>query len=475
MDCDFQDRVGMSCKLCCFVVISVACLCMLAGCTAPQHAEKVDHAMVSRSERKLDSQAISLFSTLDAHYKDQLYCFLTEVLDHNPDVNSLRASLAAAQQLVPVVAAAQQPQVQLSATALREKSPLDYSLQDTRALGVEASWTLDIWGQISDEKAVAKLSVLQQQQTLRWSSRLLVAQAIDLWLTHIALHNQSELLAQMEQAQSRIVSVAERYYVAGVLNFEVLLAERQFHSSVVQDQQTLDQEIKSNLHALNTLRGNHPTTPVLVDFPNVLVLPIELPQAVSADVLINRPDILSAYTELQLFDRQTRAAHKALLPQLTLTGTASKESVTFPKALDETVLWQLVGGITQPIWRGGELRARARAAVFEAESAWWRYQQVVAQALQELEDTLIQQRSEYQKIRLQQDVVARQSQVQRIRGQQYLQGDAGVIDHLQANLQRLQAEMQLLQQQWRYLHLQVTLALVLGAPLEQLGGDFNVS
>ena len=271
MDCDFQDRVGMSCKLCCFVVISVACLCMLAGCTAPQHAEKVDHAMVSRSERKLDSLAMSLFSTLDGHFKDQLYSFLTEVLDHNPDLNSLRASLAAAQQFVQEVAAAQQPQVQLSATALREKSPLDHSLQDTRALGVEASWTLDIWGQIGDEKAVAKLSVLQQQQTLRWSSRLLVAQAIDLWLKHIALHNQSELLELMEQAQSRIVSVTERYYVAGVLNFEVLLAERQAHSALVQDQQTLDQEIKSNLHALNTLRGNHPTNRLLKKPQNAII------------------------------------------------------------------------------------------------------------------------------------------------------------------------------------------------------------
>lgn len=471
----FQDRSELCYKHWRFVVTSIACSCMLSGCAVPQLADRVDHTMVTLSEQTVDSPAMPLFSNLSGYYKDQLHCFLTEVLDHNPDLNSLRASLAAAQQLVREITAEQLPQVQLSATALRENSPFDYSLLDARALRVEASWTLDIWSQIGDEKTAAKLSVVQQRQTLRWSSRLLVAQAMDLWLTHIALHSQSELLAQMEQAQSRIVSVAERHYVAGVLNFEVLLTEQQSYAALLQDQQALDQEIKYSLHALNTLRGHHPTKTVLVDFPNVLVLPIELPHAVSADALINRPDILSAYNELQLFDRQTRVAHKALLPQLTLTGTASKESVTFPKALDETVLWQLVGGITQPLWRGGELRARARAAAFEAESAWWRYQQVVVQALQEVEDTLTEQRSEYQKIRLQQDIVVRQSQVQRIRGQQYQQGNAGVIDHLQAKLQRLQAETQLLQQQWRYLQLQVTLALVLGEPLEQLGRDFNVS
>lgn len=471
----FRDGAGLFCKLWRVCLLSVACLCMVAGCAAPQHAKKINHAMVARSDQKLDRQTMSLFSKLDGHYKDQLYRYLVSVLHHNPDLNSLRASLAAVQQLVPVVAAAQQPQVQLSATALREKSPLDHSLQNTQALGLEASWTLDIWGQIGDEKAVAKLSVLQQQQTLRWSSRLLVAQAIDLWLALIALHNQRQLLTQMEQTQSRIVRISEHHYVAGVIDFEMLLTEQQSHSALVQDQQTLAQKIDSTLHALNTLRGTHPTNSVLVDFPKVLVLPIELPHAVSAEALINRPDILSAYTELQLFDRQTRAAHKALLPQITLTGTASKEAATFPNVLDETVLWQLLGGITQPIWRGGELRARARAAAFEAESAWWRYQQVVIQALQEVEDTLLQQRSEYQKIRLQQHVVARQLQVQRIRGQQYQQGDTGVIDHLQANLQRLQTETQLLQQQWRYLQLQVTLALVLGEPLEQLGSDLNVS
>ena len=77
----FRDRVGVYCKLWRFFAISVACLCMLAGCTVPQHAERVDHAMVARSERKLGSQAMSLFSTLDGHYNDQLYSFLTEVLD----------------------------------------------------------------------------------------------------------------------------------------------------------------------------------------------------------------------------------------------------------------------------------------------------------------------------------------------------------------------------------------------------------
>jgi outer membrane protein TolC len=78
-----------------------------------------------------------------------------------------------------------------------------------------------------------------------------------------------------------------------------------------------------------------------------------------------------------------------MLPQLTLSGAYGGESLTFASLLTPgSNTWNIAAGITQPLFEGGTLRARRRAAIDTYEQSSAQYRLVVLQAFQNVADTL---------------------------------------------------------------------------------------
>jgi outer membrane protein TolC len=78
-----------------------------------------------------------------------------------------------------------------------------------------------------------------------------------------------------------------------------------------------------------------------------------------------------------------------LLPQLNLTGSIGTESVTSGGLFGPgTGTWSAGASLLQPLFHGGELRYKRRAAVADLERADALYRQTVLAALQEVADAL---------------------------------------------------------------------------------------
>jgi NodT family efflux transporter outer membrane factor (OMF) lipoprotein len=116
-----------------------------------------------------------------------------------------------------------------------------------------------------------------------------------------------------------------------------------------------------------------------------LVLPSEIPVAVPSSLARQRPDIQASEALLQQASANVGVATANLYPQLTLTAAAGPEGL---KLSDMTNVWSVGAGLAQPLFHGGQLRAKKRAAEAAYQASLAMYQQTVLQGLQQVADTL---------------------------------------------------------------------------------------
>ncbi len=445
----------------------------LAACSAPQHAPQVNQQMIEQIARVLDESGLRSFELLDAAAQPALMAYIRAVLAHNPDLQSIRATISATGHLVDTVAAQRRPQLSVALKASRDKASFAATPNNLIQLTSDISWSLDLWGRIADHKAAAELTLLQQRQMLQWASRTLVARALDTWIVSAILQQQIIHLTAQKKLQAAVSEIAQQQYQSGLSSYEAWLEQQNISKLLATSYQNMLHQQRKIVFLMNSLRGKPPNDPVDTYYVGSNRLLVPLPANISALALLNRPDILSAFTQIEILDKQTKAAYKALLPQITLTGQVSKTASSINEAFGETTLWTLVGGLSQPILNGGDLRARARSASSAAKSAFWRYQHVVLQALQEVETVLSHAQALHADVEHQQARLSNQRQLHQIHLQQYRRGDRSVNDFLQSNILLLDTEIQLLNLQSLYLSNRVALALAIGEPLERISDKFT--
>ena len=102
-----------------------------------------------------------------------------------------------------------------------------------------------------------------------------------------------------------------------------------------------------------------------------------------------QPDILAAGAQLHAARAAVGIAVSQEYPSITLSGDLTREALTAAGLFhDFERVWSAAGGLTQPLFQGGALRAQTRAArdLYLAQAAT--YRQVVLEALAQLADGL---------------------------------------------------------------------------------------
>ncbi|MDO6804998.1 TolC family protein, partial [Wenyingzhuangia sp. 1_MG-2023] len=96
--------------------------------------------------------------------------------------------------------------------------------------------------------------------------------------------------------------------------------------------------------------------PIPADYPAVLLPLVELPE----QTLARRPDLQAAWQALQAADLRTQVAYKDMLPSLSISAALSDTATSPSSSLLTDPVWSLLGQLTAPLFRGGELKAAAR-------------------------------------------------------------------------------------------------------------------
>jgi NodT family efflux transporter outer membrane factor (OMF) lipoprotein len=127
--------------------------------------------------------------------------------------------------------------------------------------------------------------------------------------------------------------------------------------------------------------------PVPLDLDG-LTLPETLPLSLPSDLARQRPDIRAAEAVWHRACANLGVATADLYPQITLSGSLGAQRTNMGDLLETANVWSLGGGLMQPIFHGGALRARKRAAAAAYDEAGAAYRETVLRGLQEVADTL---------------------------------------------------------------------------------------
>jgi NodT family efflux transporter outer membrane factor (OMF) lipoprotein len=208
---------------------------------------------------------------------------------------------------------------------------------------------------------------------------------------------------QMASIREQIVATHE---IIALDEKELDLVQRQFQvgsrarADVLQQQSNLasvratlpalQQQLSVADHQLAVLVGRfpHDSDPVEFELSN-LKLPQDLPVSLPSALVAQRPDIKAQEMVMRQANAQVGVATANMLPQLTLQGSSGDQAALFRQVISSSAsIWSIAGNLTQPIFEGGTLRAKRRAAIAAYDQAAAQYQQTVLNAFENVADSL---------------------------------------------------------------------------------------
>lgn len=370
---------------------------------------------------------------------------LNELIDaaisNYPDIAAQQAALRAAIEEVRAQRGTLFPQVQGVGEAIREKVSgasiepgFPSFITNVFQAHVDVSYAFDLFG--GERRALERLQAQALMQNFRLEASYLTlttnvaATAIHIAAVHDAIAATEEII-QVEERQLRII---ERKVALGSQTRADVLQQQAILDSSRAMLPTLRQELMAAEHELAVLTGVAPqdAAPVQLTLSD-LTMPEELPISLPSALTQQRPDIRAQEAVVHQAGAAIGVATADLLPQLTLRGSYGAESLRFGNLLSPGAsIWNVSAGITQPLFAGGTLRARRRAAIDTYEQTKAQYRLVVLHAFQDVADTLNALENDAQASEAQSDALtAAQAGVELIR-KQYDDGAANYVSLLTA-------------------------------------------
>lgn len=255
---------------------------------------------------------------------------------------------------------------------------------------VNVSYAFDVVGGFKRELEGLQAQVDYERFQVEATYLTLTSNIVSAAIREAALRAQIDATHEVLDAQDKQLTVVQKQFEVGAVPRSTVLTQS---TQVAQTRTTLpplEKALAQNRHALAVLTGRAPGEAGAPEFTLAsLQLPLELPVSLPSALVRQRPDIRASETLLHVASTQVGVATANLYPQINLTGSFGTESHTVAGLFkDNSIAWQLAGGLVQPIFNGGQLQARRRAAVAAYEQATANYQQTVLLAFQNVADAL---------------------------------------------------------------------------------------
>ncbi|AMP14764.1 efflux transporter outer membrane subunit [Collimonas pratensis] len=329
----------------------------------------------------------------------QLDALVRTALANSPQIAQAKATLRqASATLQAETGAARYPRADLQLGGARQQI-------DTTALGIpnvpqagpfnlynaslNVSYTIDAFGANSRMLEGLQAQAQNQAEELRAARLALAGNVVTAAIRQAALQAQIASTLQMLQLQHQQLAIMLQQLAAGGIAERDLKNQRALVAQSEAGLPGLQQQMAQLTHQLAVYLGQAPgaaaLTPINLD---ALTLPQRLPLSLPAALARQRPDIRAAEATLHQASAQVGVATAGLYPQLTLSGSAGAEQTHIADIANSLNVWSVGLKLMQPLFHGGELRAKKRSAVAAYDAAAAGYQQTVLQALQQVADSL---------------------------------------------------------------------------------------
>ena len=392
---------------------------------------------------------------------------------HNHDLLAAAARVEQAVAQAKIAGAERKPEVGAGAEAGRQQQvfvglPIGGSDEPLRTefssygVSLNISWEVDLWGRLR-AGARAAVADLQAAQADYEAARLsLAGQTVKAWLSAAAAAQNVDLARRTVLSwRGSYRQLRDRYEQGLRSPLDVRLAR----STLADAEALLELRLRQQdaaVRQLEILMGRYPGRDL--EEPQVLPdLPGEIPGGLPAELVARRPDLAAAERRLAASDQRYEAARRSLYPRLTLTASAGTASNELADLVDGNFsVWSLVGGLVQPLFQGGRLRANVNRTSAAGDEALESYIAAALRAYREVETALAAEGYLRRRDELLAESAFQAAAARRLAEGRYRSGLEDYVTVLESQRRELTTESQLLEVRQARLENRVDLYLALG-------------
>lgn len=361
-------------------VATLAFAMVLAACAVGPNFERPDAptSAYPRPPKEVGPASLVYGGAVAADWYTLFHCeslneIVQQALRANPDMEGARHNLLAAQYELQAVAGMELPQVDFGAKATRARVNGSLLYQPPERLQVTANqfnlgpsleYDLDVFGRIrrTIESQAAQTNQVEHQALNVYIT--LVNQAV------LAAFHLAASVEQINVTSALIADLQEQYDLTQTLEnagktarTDSLQAKAQLEDARA-NLPGLEKQRDVYQNALLRLLGKAPAggpAPELAlrDF----TLPLQLPVSVPSQLVRQRPDVLEAEDTLHQASAEVGVAEAARFPSFEISAQYAQQSNSLTDLFTKAgQIWSLGLNVTQPVFHGGTLRAREKAA-----------------------------------------------------------------------------------------------------------------
>jgi outer membrane protein, multidrug efflux system len=444
----------------------------LSGCamTSPQLRPEVPVAGTWNEATPADAAAVSP-TWWTAFGSPELESLVAEALAGSPDLAIATERVQQAEAQVRVVGASLFPVLSADASAAGHRTSnvggakSGNAIVDSAAsIGLTASYEIDLWGKNRAGVRSAESSAAAARFDRDTAQVTLVSGVATSYFDVLALRTRLAIARENLDTAQKVLDVVSARAKNGAAS--ALDVSRQ-EATVLSQQAALlplQQQERQTLAALAILIGRPPEGfDVKATGINDLHVPTIDP-GLPSTLLVRRPDLASAEAQLAAANADVAAARAAMLPTITLTGTAglATAALTSVATSGATLAAGVAASLLQPIFDGGRLRGQKAVAESRERELVETYRKAILSAFADVEEALAGTTRLGQQEQLQAEVQTRAQESLRLADIRYKAGADDLLTMLDAQRTLFAAQDQLAQIQLNRLQAAVSLYKALG-------------
>jgi NodT family efflux transporter outer membrane factor (OMF) lipoprotein len=380
----------------------------------------------------------------------QLDAVIREALAHNPGLDAAQSNLRASQHNLRSGYGIFYPSIDAGAGASRQRysavnvgENLPSTVFNVFTLSSSVSYALDVFGAQRRLVEGLRAQVDVAHATEHATYLALVANIVNTVVAAAAYRTEIEATAQLIELQKEQVAIATAQVEAGTVPFSNVLSLESQLASYEATIPQLQQKLAQSDDLLAALAGHTPAEwqapPVLL---TDLTLPDALPVSLPSELVRQRPDILAAEATAHAASANIGIATAALLPSITLSGgfeaATNSTSRLFPA---NGKAWSVAGDATAPLFEGGTLWFKRKAAIDDYHAAMALYRQTVLGAFEQVADTLRGLDHDASILSAEDNALSTAGEASHLVHANYEAGIATYLDVLNADMQYRQAKI----------------------------------
>jgi NodT family efflux transporter outer membrane factor (OMF) lipoprotein len=328
-----------------------------------------------------------------------LNALIERALANSPTLQAAQAALRQANETAAAQRGSYYPSVSGTVQSERQKAsgaafgipgfPSSY-FYNLQTASVNVSYTLDAFGGTRRQVEALLAQAEYQQFALEASYLTLTANIVTGAINEASLRAQILATLDIARSQQMQLDITQRRVAAGAASRADVLQQQATLQGTLATLPPLRSQLAQQRNQLAAYMGALPADYTGAEFTlDSLTIPPDLPVSLPSKFVEQRPDVREYSALLHQATAQVGVATANMLPQIVLTASYGQDASTWANLFAPgSNVWSLIGSLTQPIFKGGQLLHQRRAAVAAAQEAAANYKVTVITAFENVSNTL---------------------------------------------------------------------------------------